>query len=286
MPRALATKTLALIDASIEILREQQPTTVRAVCYRLFNAKLLPDMSVRSTKRVSAALTIARERGLIPWSWIVDETRQITTWASWEDPDRFIEQKISEYRRDWWESQPDRVFIVSEKGTVSGILRPVLADYGVPWVVFHGFGSASALNRLADISAADDRPLILLYVGDHDPSGRHMSDVDLPERLERYGGTAGIERVALIGSDLDALAPSTFPASDKRKDSRYAWFVAHHGEVCCELDALDANVLRDRVEEAIISHIDPVLWERAASTEKAERTSLHDFFKTWKRGAA
>jgi hypothetical protein len=285
MPRGLAQKTLDLIAASRDILTAEQPLTVRGVCYRLFNRKLIPGMETKHTKRVSEALT-ARERGMIPWSWIVDETRQITRYASWDDPDAFIEDKLREYRRDWWEGQPERVFIVSEKGTVSGILRPVIAEFAVPWVVFHGFGSASAVNLLAAITAADERPLTLLYVGDHDPSGLHMSDVDLPGRLARYGGAATIERVALVEADLAALAPMTFPASDKRSDARYPWFDAAHGDVCCELDALDANELRRRVRGAIVRHIDPMLWNRAGSTEQAERNSLSAFFKTWKRGAA
>ena len=36
MPRGLATKTTALIEASIAILAEMQPMTVRGACYRLF----------------------------------------------------------------------------------------------------------------------------------------------------------------------------------------------------------------------------------------------------------
>jgi hypothetical protein len=286
MPRGLATKTLNLVAITYEILKAEQPLTVRGVCYRLFNRKLIPDMSKNSTARVSTVLTTARERGLIPWEWIVDETRKISTYASWEHPDEFIDEKIREYRRDRWENQPERVFIVSEKGTVSGILRQVIAHFGVPWVVFHGFGSASALNLLAEISASDDRPLTLLYVGDHDPSGRHMSDVDIPDRLARYGGRATIERVAIDKSDLRGLAPMTFPASDKKDDARYPWFVQTHGTVCCELDALDANVLRERVNRAITRHIDGTLWHRAASVEQAEINSLRDFFATWKREVA
>ena len=199
MPHGLAEKTLDLIAASKEILAAEQPLTVRGVCYRLFNRKLIPNMATASTKRVSAALTTARERDMIPWHWIVDETRKITPGPVGTDPDGFIEEKLREYRRDHWESQPERVYIVSEKGTVSGILRPVLSAYGVPWVVFHGFGSASALNQLAEISVDDDRPLTLLYVGDHDPTGRHMSDVDIPERLTlRWRGddrTGGARRL-------------------------------------------------------------------------------------------
>jgi len=286
MPRGLATKTLDLIDACHEILAAEQPLTVRGVCYRLFNRKLIPNMGKNSTARVSTVLTTAREREMIPWTWIVDETRQIAGWANWEDPNRFLAETQDRYRKDHWANQPERVYVVSEKGTVGGIIRPTLASLGVPFTVYHGFGSASAVNLLAQISASDHRPLTLLYVGDFDPSGCYMSDKDLPERLARYGGVATIERVALVESDLGDLAPSTFPASDKKNDSRYPWFVNEHGETCCELDALDANELRERLSAAIRSHTDPVLWTRAASVEAVEIASLRDFFATWKRGVA
>ena len=50
----------------------------------------------------------------------------------------------------------------------------------------HGFSSATIVH---DISQDDDgRPLIMLYVGDFDPSGMFMSEVDLPKRFAEYGG--------------------------------------------------------------------------------------------------
>ncbi|MDQ3695454.1 MAG: hypothetical protein M3464_17795, partial [Chloroflexota bacterium] len=65
MPRGLATKTIALIEASASILEEIQPATVRAVCYRLFTQNLIANMSKGETDKVSRALTLARERGWI-----------------------------------------------------------------------------------------------------------------------------------------------------------------------------------------------------------------------------
>lgn len=280
--RGLAPQTLTLISTCYVILEAEQPLTVRGVCYRLFNRKLIPDMGKNATKKISTVLTTARERGMIPWGWIVDETREIDYVSSWDDPETFIDSVATQYRKDRWANQPERVFVVSEKGTVGGILRSVIKEYGVPFVVYHGFGSASAVRLLARISASDRRPLTLLYVGDHDPSGRFMSDADLPSRVVEYGGRATIERVALTASDLANLRPSTFPASDKKTDSRYQWFTQHHGNVCCELDALDANVLRTRLDDAITDHLDLDAWNRAGSTEDAELTSITTFFATWK----
>lgn len=64
MGRGKHQATLALIEAAKGILEEIQPASVRAVCYRLFAAGVIPDMSTeRSVKRVGRELVWAREMG-------------------------------------------------------------------------------------------------------------------------------------------------------------------------------------------------------------------------------
>jgi hypothetical protein len=87
--------------------------------------------------------------------------------------------------------------------------------------------------------------------------------------------------VALSRSDVDGGNLPWFGAEDKRKDPRYRWFVQRYGRRCWELDALDPNVLRERVERAIREKIDWSAWERCALAEQAERTSLIDVLSGW-----
>ena len=89
-----------------------------------------------------------------------------------------------------------------------------------------------------DVAEDDDgRDLIVLYVGDFDPSGLYMSEEDLPARFDKYDGDhVDLRRIALMADQLRGL-PS-FPASDKKKDPRYKWFVANYGKQCWELDAM------------------------------------------------
>ena len=61
----------------------------------------------------------------------------------------------------------------------------------------HGYGSATAIHQIADESAANEKYLTALYVGDWDPSGLHMSDIDLPRRLREYYGDVDLVRLAL-----------------------------------------------------------------------------------------
>jgi hypothetical protein len=282
--RGKSAKNVELIEAAYDILARIAPASVRAVCYQLFNAKLIPDMGRNSTGRVSKQLTWARENGDIPWDWIVDETREIERRAGWDNPTQILESAVRRYRRDWWEQQEYRVIVASEKATVAGTIRPVTNDYGVGFVALHGYGSASLVHEIAELSTEDMRPLILLYVGDWDPSGMHMSEVDLSDRIWRYDGDAVVRRIALTQEDTANLGGAlSFSARDKALDARYRWFVTRYGDRCWELDALDPNILRGRIEAAIHEYIDWDEWQRCRSVEAQERQSLHDVVASWKK---
>ena len=260
------------------IAEAAKPITGRGVGYKLFTARLSPSMSDNDMQRVYRLLKEAREERIIPWKWIVDESRDEEGDPTWSDPEEYTDCVISGYRRDYWNQQPVRIIVVSEKGTVRGLLRPVLDKYGVKFRVMHGFSSATAVKDIAD--DFDGRPLIILYVGDWDPSGLYMSERDLPERFSRYGGHhVQLKRIALMRDHLAGL-PS-FPATDKKKDPRYKWFVENYGKRCWELDALDPNELRACVEIEILKHIEPIAWERCKVTEAAERKSLQTFLSGW-----
>lgn len=281
--RGKSQKSLALTQAAKDILSEIQPATVRAVCYRLFTAGLIPNMKKGSTDKVSKQLVWARESGLIPWYWIVDETRHAERAAMWDSIDERIDQATKYYRRDNWQEQPHALEVWSEKGTVRGTIWPVLSAYGVTFRVMHGFGSATTLNHVATMSAYSKKPLTVLYVGDFDCSGMCMSEVDIPQRIARYSGKVNIRRIALTTDDV---RPGTdlphFDADTKTGDSRYKWFVSRYGNKCWELDAMSPVVLRERVEGVIVEMLDIDAWNHAKAIEKVEVASMRDYQQQWK----
>jgi hypothetical protein len=272
----MAQKSRDLIEAMCAAAASANPITGRGIGYKLFVQGLIPSMSRNDMQKVYRLLTIAREQNDIPWNWIVDETRELEKASSWEDPEDYVNTVSRGYRRDFWLQQPKQVEVWSEKGTVRGVLDPVFDKYGVGFRAVHGFSSATLAHDIANHDS--DKPLIILYVGDFDPSGMFMSAVDLPERFSRYGGGhIELKRIALT-SDQVARLPS-FPA--KRKDPRYRWFVEHYGRTCWELDALDPNDLRTTVEKAIKKEIEPVAWKRCSVVEKAEKESLRTVLDNW-----
>lgn len=279
--RGKSQASLALIAAAREIAREAQPITVRGIAYKLFTAGFIASMSKNATSKVSRLLTDAREQGIIPWEWIVDETREAERIQAWSSTDAIIHAAVTRYRRDYWQDQPNWVEVWSEKGTVRGVLRPVLDEYGVTFRVMHGFGSATVINDLAEETQRADKPLTILYAGDWDPSGLYMSAVDLPGRIARYGGQCHIQRIALTSADIGPDLPS-FKAETKSLDPRHKWFVDRYGLDCWELDAMDPNDLRERVQNHIAQLIDAPAWERATEVEQVEVASMREFHAAWK----
>ena len=280
--RGKAQKSLDLIEAAHRILSEIQPASVRAVCYRLFTERFIESMDKRCTNQVGSQLTWARENGVIPWAWIVDGTRSIDRVPTWDSPSDILQAAAHGYRRDWWEQQRYRLLLCSEKSTVEGTVKPITGQYGVGFLSLHGYSSATSAHDVAELSAEDARPLILLYIGDWDPSGLHMSVRDLPGRLERYGGVVDVRRIALTEYDVDTDDLPCFLADTKSKDPRYRWYVERYGRLCWELDALNPNTLRERVEQHIRDFIDWEAWERCAKVEQAERNSLLEVVGAWK----
>lgn len=277
--RGMAKASLDLIEAMRAAAEAAQPITGRGIGYKLFTARLIPSMGTNDMQRVYRLLKYAREQDIIPWDWIVDETRSLEKVSVWDNPEQYARAVARSYRRDFWNQQPVRCEVWSEKGTIRGVLAPVLDEYGIGFRVMHGFASATSVYDVAQDS--DGRDLMVLYVGDYDPSGMYMSEEDLPRRLAKYDGYhVGLRRIALAREQVDGL-PS-FPAADKRTDKRYKWFVHHYGNDCWELDAMDPNDLRDCVEAEIEELIEPVAWGRCTEVNKAEQEAIKVHFRAFK----
>jgi hypothetical protein len=127
--------TIRLIEAMKKIAEETKPITGRGIGYKLFKDRLIG--GIGEMPKVYRVLKVAREDGNIPWHWIVDETRELELVSTWKSGTVFARDFF--YRRDLWQTQPQAVEVWSEKGTVRGLIWPVLARLGVgfrvlvPW---------------------------------------------------------------------------------------------------------------------------------------------------------
>lgn len=263
-------KTLDLIDCARGILGNSHPMTVRQLYYQLVSGHVIENRE-NQYKRISRVMADARYDGAIPWGWIEDRLRRPRLVPMWSGLPDFAETCRRSYRRDVWESQSQHVEVWLEKDALSGIFEDVLAPYGVTLNVGRGFDSVTAVYNAAERFKSNPRPVTVLYFGDFDPSGVEMTR-SLGARLAELGSTATIIRCTLTRDDIARYHLPPDPA--KRTDSRAAAFIAEHGDVSVELDALPASVLRDRLRVEVESRMDLVSLAGVKRREETERAEL------------
>lgn len=118
----------------------------------------------------------------------------------------------------------------------------------------------------------EGRSPVLLYLGDHDPSGEDMVR-DIEERLKLFG-VAGltVEKVALTMQQVRRYNPPPNPA--KVTDSRAKAYIAKHGKHSWEVDALNPTTLTTIIEQAIRPHVDQGVMARVKAQEEEDRELL------------
>jgi hypothetical protein len=277
MSRAEWKQTTDLVGAAVEILRLESPMTVRQLFYRLVSKRLIAN-DRKNYQRISRLMTTARDDGRCSFDFIVDRSRPEYAPAVWDDAAGYAEAVKRGYRKDYWATQPRHVEVWTEKDAIIGCIEGVTHDLGVTVRVGRGFLSTTKSHEIAKEFLGIKKPIVIFYLGDHDPSGLDIES-DLSSRVRRYGGKFTLRRLAILASDIEAF--NLPPLRVKDSDSRAARFVARYSDACVELDALPPDELRLRIRNAVMELIDGELWNRAISVEKVELASIVRAAEMW-----
>jgi hypothetical protein len=129
------------------------------------------------------------------------------------------------------------------------------------------------------------KEVVLIHLGDHDPSGIDMSR-DIEDRIRLFMGDEQdqfqvirialnmdqVIRIALNMDQVDEYGPPPNPA--KLTDSRCAGYMSKFGSESWELDALEPSVLNGLVTQTIEGLIDDDAWNVSLKKEWGQRQQL------------
>lgn len=191
------------------------------------------------------------------------------------------------YRLPRWKGQDKYVELWVEKDAISGVLAPMASQYHVTLMVNRGYSSQSAMHEAAqrfiaketEAGRETDRQGILLYIGDHDPSGEDMVR-DIQDRLDMFGANVEVEKIALTMAQVEEYNPPPNPT--KHTDTRSQGYIDKYGEECWEVDALSPDVLHQIVKDAILEHLDLEAMDKVKEQEETDKTKLKSFVKEMK----
>lgn len=294
----------ALIDMADRICREYEAQgynlTLRQLYYQFVSRDLIPN-NQREYKKLGTAVAEGRMAGMIDWDHITDRGRNFEVRATWDSPDQLIDAARRQYRTDLWEHQPYHVEVWVEKDALADVIARTANRERVGYLACKGYMSASEMwvagQRIGQ-KIADGKRVMILHLGDHDPSGIDMTR-DIRDRLTTFAGpivkrelypdetlTIGdlherhfeVMRIALNMDQIERYAPPPNPA--KVTDSRARDYIERYGRESWELDALDPSVLDALITQEIDTLRDYDLWLEALDRESEHEEIFDEILAT------
>jgi hypothetical protein len=266
--RSTRAEVRARRDGLLEIVAEMQPMTVRQVFYQA-TVRGLVEKSEAGYSKVQTDLVLLRREGVLPYSWLADNTRWQRKPKSFGSIEEALADTARLYRKALWRDADSYVEVWLEKDALAGVVLPITASYDVPLMVARGYASLSFLHSAAEQIAELDRPAYLYHFGDFDPSGVNAGE-KIEETLRELAPDAEIhfERIAVTSAQIRDWDLPTRPT--KASDSRARNF----GAISVELDAIPPDQLRDLVEAAIVAHLPAEQLQVLRAAEESERNHL------------
>lgn len=259
---------LAVINGIVEEYNSQNyRLTLRQLYYQLVSRDVIPNKTEEYAK-LSVLLGKGRMAGYVDWDSIEDRIRRpyLPYWVL-DIPDA-MNDVIKQYRLDRQAYQDCYIEVWVEKDALSGVLKRVTSEYHVNLMVNRGYSSITAMhdayNRFARVERMGQEGVIL-YLGDHDPSGVDMVR-DISTRLTEFGVNVEVDHIALTDEQISQYNPPPNPA--KVSDPRAKDYIAKYGNTSWEVDALRPDVLHKLVVASIEGRIDMEQFEEQKQKEQ------------------
>lgn len=269
---------LAVVEQANKILAEYEAQgyvlTLRQLYYQFVARDLAPN-TLQSYKRIGVICSEARLSGRIDWLMLEDRTRGIEKLADWDSPVDIIHACAAQYRRDLWELQPYYVEVWVEKEALSDVVEKACYGFRVPHLSCRGYVSQSEMWRASQrlINKSGSHNILILHLGDHDPSGIDMSR-DIQERLEIFlqGIPFEFQRYALNMDQVRKYKPP--PNFAKTTDARFVDYRSKFGTDSWELDALEPKVITRLIQSRIRGVVDEDAWAASKAIEDEDKKVL------------
>jgi hypothetical protein len=181
-------------DADGEQMRDKNgnlittPKTGRRFFYvALSNGYVKPDMGYSDDAkesrdaaydRINKLLVELRKQGEIGWDAVVDLTRELDQWQTYESPREARKAMRRSYTEDRWLGQLYYPCLIVEKDTLEPICKPMARRWQMPFASSRGYSSLKLQHDVATMFEerrvkTGQWPLIY-FVSDLDPSGEDL----------------------------------------------------------------------------------------------------------------
>lgn len=276
--------SLAIIDIANTICADYRAQgydlTLRQLYYQFVARDHLAN-NQRNYKMLGTVIDKARRAGLLDWSYIVDRTRYLAGNQTYEDPAAIIESVVDKFYVDLWDTQDIRVEVWVEKEALAGVVQRAALSRGCNYFSCRGYVSQSEMHAAARRHVyyeGQGQDVVVVHLGDHDPSGIDMTR-DIKDRLALFGANTQVNRIALNFDQIEQYDPPPNPA--KLTDSRAEGYIERFGTDSWELDALDPATLNALITAEIDTYIEWDAFRLRQDEQDAGREKLRLVSDLW-----
>lgn len=315
---------LARISVANEICEEYAAQGLVLTLRQLYYQHVARDLirnEQREYDKLGELCSDARMAGLMDWDHLIDRTRNLQTQRTWETPQKAMQDMAERYLRDLWAPQKRRVEVWIEKDAAIGVVEGVCNSNSIPFFSSRGYTSMSEMHKAAQRlrwHIEQGNQVLLLHIGDHDPSGLDMSR-DIEKRLrhfmtvdwrglhadamfartrrelnasmrsemrekgspiEDWQQPFEFKRIALNYDQVQQYSPPNNPV--KQSDARWRRYAEETGlRHSWELDALEPTVLQDLILNEVNAIRDDEQWgldEHQMETERNVMTGVSNWW--------
>jgi hypothetical protein len=245
------------------------PTSGRFLFYELVANETISKKRTgahRADQNMTEALMWLREKKLIPWDDIVDETRSLENYEGYPTIRDGVISVLEQVRLDAWDGFAP--MILTESRSVAGALRPLAQEYGVLIAATNGQCGGFLHTEIAPSLRAGSENRRVLYLGDLDKQG---NDIEANTRrvLEEIVGPLEWERLALTAAQAEEYNLTVIQKYDARTKSSHD---------AIETEALSQSVIvsivRARLDALIPEPIETVQVREARAQRRFRRQIL------------
>ena len=263
--------------------------TLRQLYYQFVAGELLPDAwadkktgstnNQGSYHKLGRIVKDARSSGNLPWNGIEDRTRPFHEYNSWETPADLVEYTSSTFTSAIWDDMPVYPEIWVEKEALSGIIEIPAKQFQIPWMAAKGYMSIDskwrAAQRIIKRFEETGQDTVVIYLGDHDPSGIDMIR-DIRDQLEVFiDGCEALPQVLPIALTIEQINDHKLPPNPtKLTDSRAKDYLQKYGAESWELDALDPTYLVDLIRKSIRQYMPDYVWKKKIAEDNRGKDLL------------
>ena len=208
--------------------------------------------------RIDYIINKARLGGIIPFDSIIDTTSLYGTQQYPFPIETFLALQSLNYRSIWFENQDCYVEVWIEKEALSRIANEIADTLGVYVSCSGGRNTWSQIHSaIRRFEAMRKETNYILYFGDLDPIGKDI--------LQWLGEAfpilkchnVEIEEVALNIKDVERFNLTRLPLKSHQKQKKMLqWYKDSYCEYGTELDALEPDVLKKKIEDAILGKLE------------------------------